>query len=400
MKAPFPHGLVLVLAFAQLVAWGVFYYAFAVLMVPIGADLGWSKTALSGALSLGLATNGLTAYAVGRWIDRYGGRRLMMAGATVGALLLLLWSGIDQLWQLYAIWVGIGMVSATLLYESAFAVVTRALPQDYRRAILYITLLGGLASTVFIPLTQFLADSLGWRQSLIALSAIVWPICFGIPYLFLRDRERLADLPLEQAQTAHDAPVRHALSQATFWFLAVSFVSYALFYTSLLFHLVPMLAEKGFGAGAAVLIYSCIGPAQVAGRAIMLALERRFSVTLAGVLGTLLPMIGLLALAVATPESGLAFLFAIAFGAGMGIKTIVQATATPEFIGRAGYGAIQGAIMMPVYAAQALAPIAAAAIWQFAGGYDAVRLVLFVVAGLAVLAFLAAAWKAPRRRAK
>src|SRR6266851_5508464 len=90
----FPWELVLALALAQLVAWGVLYYAFAILMGPMGADFGWSKTEMSGALSLGLAVTGVASYSVGRWIDRHGGRALMAAGSLFGSVLLVLWSQI------------------------------------------------------------------------------------------------------------------------------------------------------------------------------------------------------------------------------------------------------------------------------------------------------------------
>ena len=86
----FPWPLVLALALAQLVAWGTFYYAFAILMTPMGAELGWSKAEMNGALSLGLAVTGLASFAAGRWIDHHGGRALMTLGALVGAVLLML----------------------------------------------------------------------------------------------------------------------------------------------------------------------------------------------------------------------------------------------------------------------------------------------------------------------
>jgi len=77
----FPWPLVSALALAQLVAWGTFYYAFAILMTPMGVELGWSKADMNGALSLGLAVTGTASFAVGRWIDLHGGRTLMALGS-------------------------------------------------------------------------------------------------------------------------------------------------------------------------------------------------------------------------------------------------------------------------------------------------------------------------------
>src|SRR5688572_25583097 len=151
--APFRWSLVLPLAFGQLVSWGSLYYGFAVIAGPMASELGWSKPEVNGALSLGLAMTGIASFFAGRLIDRHGGRIPMTAGSIAATALLILWSRIDTLWQLYAIWAAMGAVFSTVLYEPVFAVMARELKQDYRRGIVIITLLGGLASTVFIPLT-------------------------------------------------------------------------------------------------------------------------------------------------------------------------------------------------------------------------------------------------------
>ncbi len=391
----FPWELVSALALAQLVAWGTLFYAFAILMLPMGAELGWSKPEMNGALSLGLAMTGLASYAVGRWIDRGGGRLVMAAGAVLGALLLAAWSQITELWQLYAIWIGIGFASAMVLYDPVFAVVARAVPGHYRRAITTITLLGGLASTVFIPLTQELVELLGWRHALLALAVIELPLCAGIPWVLLRrhgtPKARDAALP------GGDGAVRRAVRQPSFWLLALAYVGAALFQTAVLFNFVPLLGERGFTIAEAVTAYVFIGPAQVLGRIALLALERHLTIFVAGMAGTILPLTAMALLHLIEPSYGMMVMFAVAFGAGMGIKTIVQATAAPELLGRAGYGALQGAILTPVYVAHAAAPFAAAMIWQIGGGYNLLEQALIAVASISALAFVLAVLAAPSR---
>ena len=73
----FPYPLVSALGVGQIVAWGSFYYVFVSLTDPMAAEFGWTKTQISGALSVVLAVTGLCSYARGRWVDRYGGRRMM-----------------------------------------------------------------------------------------------------------------------------------------------------------------------------------------------------------------------------------------------------------------------------------------------------------------------------------
>ena len=395
----FPYLLVSALGVSQLVAWGSFYYVFVSLMDPMGAELGWTKTEINGALSVALAVTGLCSYARGRWIDRYGGRMMMTVAAFGGAGLLYMWSQVTELWQLYAIGIGIGVVSAMMLYESAFAVVARMFGADYRKAIIVITLFGGLASTVFVPLTQFLVSSLGWRQALTALALIQLPFCAGIPFVLLRGRETLDRGTSTTRSAIATTSIRAALGHPVFWLLALSFVSYAFLFTSLVFNLVPMLREKGYTTTEAVTAYAFIGPFQLAGRMAILTLERFISVTVAGLIGTLFPVLAMVVMITLQAHSPLVLLFAIAFGTGMGIKTIVQATAAPEFLGRAGYGALQGALMVPVYLAQALSPFLAAGIWQLREQYDLLQVVLLLTAGVSAAAFMLAARLRPQQLA-
>ena len=188
------------------------------------------------------------------------------------------------------------------------------------------------------------------------------------------------------------------LREPVFWLLVTSYVCYAFFYTALLFNLIPMLRGDGFTTETAIALYACIGPAQVVGRIAMLTMERLFTVTIAGLAGTLLPVLAMIILFVSDPGSPLAFAFAVAFGAGMGIKTVVQATAAPEFLNHSGYGVLQGTILMPVYAAQAASPFAAAMISQFSGGFRPLQAILLLSVVISAIAFSLAALLAPKRR--
>jgi MFS family permease len=395
----FPYLLVSALGVGQLVAWGSFYYVFVSLTDPMAEEFGWTKTQIAGALSVALATTGLCSYLRGRWIDRYGGRLLMICAAFFGTTLLFLWAHATELWHLYAISVGVGIVSAMLLYDAAFAVVARMLGADYRKAIIVITLFGGLASTVFVPLTQFLVTSLGWRNALICLAVIQLPFSAGIPYLLLRNRETSVSTAAPDDSTVTTS-IKPALAHPVFWLLALSFVSYAFLFTSLIFNLVPMLRERGYTTAEAVAAYACIGPSQLAGRVAILTMERFIILTVAGMIGTLFPVFAMIILMTLEPHSPLVIVFAIAFGTGMGIKTIVQATAAPEFLGRTGYGALQGALMLPVYLAQALSPFLAAWIWQLDGRYELLQVVLLLMAAISAAAFLLAARLRPGRIAR
>ena len=189
---PRSWALVWALASAQLVSWGILYYGFSLFVVPMESELGWSRTALNGALSLGLLAAGLFTYPVGAWIDRHGGRWVMTLGSALGVAMLAAWSQVTDIVVFHLLWIGIGIAMAATLYEPAFVVLTRLFFQSFRTKITLVTLVGGLASTVFIPLTQVLIDALGWRDALLVLALIVAVVCLPVHGLLLRDAQAVA----------------------------------------------------------------------------------------------------------------------------------------------------------------------------------------------------------------
>src|SRR5262249_60775888 len=86
--------------------------------------------------------------------------------AWAGGLLLVVWAHVEIPWVFYLLWVLLGVSMAGVLYEPAFAVITAAFGPDYRRGITALTLVGGFASTVFMPVTQLLITAVGRREPL------------------------------------------------------------------------------------------------------------------------------------------------------------------------------------------------------------------------------------------
>lgn len=394
--------LVAALAAGQLVSWGAVYYAFSMFIQPMEAELGWSRPALNGALSLGLLTSGLAAYGVGAWIDRHGGRTLMSAGTILAAILLILWAQVQSLWMFYGIWLGLGIAMAATLYEPVFAVLTRLFPASFRTRITTLTLIAGFASTVFIPLTQLLIEQLGWRHALVALALIILAICLPIHGLWLADgRPRggpAADEALARTAIGRTA-FRRALRHPVFWCLALCFVAYYATFSALTFHLVPLLVERGVAMPVILGVYATIGPAQVAGRLIVFALGRRAPTAIVGRVVILVFPAALLLLILFPHEVAMLFVVAALYGGANGTMTIVRGTAVPDLMWREGYGAINGALAMPAMISAAAAPLVAAFLWTMAGGYDAVLWVIFASAGVAAAAFWLAAALAGRARA-
>ncbi|HVJ55059.1 MAG TPA: MFS transporter [Aliidongia sp.] len=386
--------LVWALALVQLISWGSIYYSFSLFTVAMEQELGWSRSTIEGALSFGLLIAGLGAYPVGAWIDRHGGRGVMTAGSIVGTLSLAAWSRVESVAGFYLIWAGLGLAMAATLYEPVFAVLVRRFPISYRRRIMALTLIGGFASTVFMPLTQLCIGRFGWRDATLGLALCNLALAVPIHGLTLR-RETTRTAPVESAaQAANRTALRRALRHPVFWGLAVAFTAYYAAFTAITFHLIPLLIDRGVSMTTAIAAVALIGPAQVAGRIGMLVFGRRLSTVAAGQAAmTLFPasLLPLLAFPGSTP--GL-FLFALTYGGANGIVTIVRGTALPDLLGRQAYGAISGALTVPANLAKAAAPFGAALIWSGFGDY---RAVLWAVLGGGLLG--AASFRYAVRRA-
>ena len=362
--------LVFALATAQLVSWGSVYYSFSLFVVPMEQELGWSRTALNGALSAGLLLSGLASYPVGAWIDRAGGRAVMSIGSLLAVVLLFSWSRIAVLGAFYLIWMGLGVALAATLYEPGFAVLTRLHPATYRLRITAMTLVGGFASTVFIPLTAVAIDAWGWRNALVALALANAVFCLPVHALLLRDRAPPGHAPRRRGPL-FDLDFRRALTHPAFWGLAVSFTAYGAAVSALTFHIIPLLEERHVPTATMLAAIALFGPSQVAGRVALLALGRRASAKAVGRFGfTVLPLSTVLLLL--SPSVGALIAFYVLFGAANGVITVVRGTAVPELLWRESYGAINGALTLPTNLARAAAPWGAALLWNAAGGYGAV----------------------------
>jgi MFS family permease len=165
--------VLLVLCVTEIVSWGVLYYAFPVLAPAIAADTGWSIPALTAGFSLGLVVSAVAGIPVGRWLDRFGPRRVMTTGSALALPAVLLVAGAPSLPVFIAGWVLAGIAMAGTLYPPAFAALTRWWGPRRITALTGLTLAAGLSSTVFAPLTAALLGALGWRHTYLVLAAVL-----------------------------------------------------------------------------------------------------------------------------------------------------------------------------------------------------------------------------------
>lgn len=413
------------LSLAQLASWGSVFYAFSLLMAPVEQALGLSRTETSAALSLALLAEGMAAYTVGRWIDAGHERAVMTGGSLLASACLLAHSQVQGLVGYCLTWSGLGVAMAATLYTPAFAVLTRRYPADFRRKIITLTFLGGLASTVFIPLMAWLMAAWGWRTMLVVMAGVQALLCAPIHAWVLRGapqphgpahpqgcdsatRPRAAHLTNFTVRTTGTdgtkatigAPgqashsVRQALRSPAFALVGVFVVLMMGVSVAIAGHLVNLLRESGLDERSAVLLPAAIGVVQVVGRSLLYGLEHRVGVHTANRWTPALIPLGLLALLLALPtwsgQWAAAVVFVGLYGLGNGLLTIVKGTAMAQYVSRQHAATLNGALGLPTALGRACAPWLLGALWSPQHGY-LLGLVGLLLASLVALAALVGA---------
>lgn len=372
------------LSLPQLITWGSVFYTFSLLMTPLEAELGMSRAQSSLAFSLALLAEGLMAYAVGRWIDAGHERRVMTLGSVwIGGGLFAL-SEIHSVVALYAVWLWLGLGLAATLYTPAFAVVTRRFSQDFRRAIITLTFLGGLASTVFIPLFSWWMDLWGWRHALWALAVLQLGVCAPLHAWLLQNPKTVRYV--HDPQMPPPISVREHLRHAPFWLLALFMVLMMSVTSALPAHMIALLQEAGLSPSWVIAIPAAIGVIQVVGRWLLFVFERHWDVHIANRwIPTLVPL-GLFVLLIGGLNPIASLLFVVLYGLGNGMNTIVKGTAMAQYVSQVHVGQLNGLLGLPIALAKAAAPLILGLLWSPTQGYTLALWWLFVCGLVGVMA--------------
>jgi MFS family permease len=383
-------------AMAQLVSWGVLYYAFSALMLPMRDDLQWDTVTLTGAYSLMLLSMGLAAFPFGRIIDRYGARWLMSTCSLFAVLLVLAWSQVTAVWHFYAVMTGVGVVCAGVLYDPAFALVAVWFRRFRGRALALLTFWGALASVVFIPLTSLLNTQWGWRTALMILAAVLAVVTIPIHVLLVRhhpgDVGALPDgepptTPDEPAQPMrHDTSVPAATAVRGRYFMAMTgiFALSTFVGVTLTTHAVPLLVAFDHSLTTAGWVAALFGLMSLTGRVVVGPLVDR--IPLWRLLGILLGMqlLGLSILLLAGQLLAGAVLYMVCVGVGVGTITILRAAMLADAYGHAAYATIGGVQNVVFMLFRTVAPLGASLWIGYWHGYSALLELLMALVVLAL----------------
>ncbi|MQA81781.1 MAG: MFS transporter [Streptosporangiales bacterium] len=384
---PGPRRALVALCITEVTSWGVLYYAFPVVISTLTRDTGWSTGAAMGAFSAGAVVSAVAGVWVGRFIDRHGPRGIMTLGSATGVLAVLAIAWAPTLPWFYAAWVLAGLAQAAVLYPPAFTALTRWYGPHRVGALTALTLLGGLASTVFAPLTAALLDVASWRETYVVLAVVLGAVTIPLHALCLTPPWPEAPRPNRYEPTNGNA--RTVVRGRSFAFLTITMALGAFGMYAATVNLVPLLAERGVSTRLAAIALGLCGAGQVLGRLAYSPFARRTTprtrtagVLAAGAVSVL--VLGLLPGPV-TALIGIAILAGVVRGA----HTLVQATAVADRWGTHAFGHINGVFSAPTTALVALAPAAGALLGDLFGGFPTAYTML---AALTLAAATLAIW--------
>jgi len=352
------------LGVAQIFAWGTSFYFPAVLAAPIVADTGWPLGGVVGGVSIGLLVGGLVSPRVGRAIERYGGRPVLLASSLLFAAGLAGIALAPNLGVYLTAWAVVGLGMGTGLYDAAFAALGTIYGKDARAPITNLTLFGGFASTVCWPLGAALVEACGWRTTALVYAAIHLAIALpmqlvAIPRQSVRPGHRGGDAVTPSAEPSGTGLT--AAQRTQFALLALVLTISSAIGAIVVVHLLIFLEARGLAFAAAVTLGTLFGPSQVGARVIESLFGRHYHPIWTMVASCTFMAVGLLLLLVDLPIAAVAILL---YGGGYGIMWIARGTLPLALFGPARYARLMGRLAMPALIAQALAPSAGAVLLE------------------------------------
>ncbi len=369
----------------QCVYWGMLYYGFSVLLVPMVDELHSTRAVVAGAFSVGLLVMALVAPQIGRWVDRDHAPRVMRVGAWIAVGGALAASQVPGVVSLYVVWAILGLAMASLFYEPALGLVIRTVKIDSERlrALASVTVIAGLASTIFLPVMAFTVQRIGWRSTEIAIAVVVVVASASLQHYVL---------PSFQAEPAHaPAAAAGALTvrvrrPAAFAVLAVVFVLSMLGGMALTTILIPVVVERGQSPTTAATVLAALGVMQLPGRIWMLRGGRASSIR-----GLLALQLGLqtigMALVAVNGWIGLTAIGVACFGGGSGLHTLARPWALQSIYGVSEAGRVNGVMARYEGFARAGGPVLAALLYGQAGAVS-----VFGGLGVALLMVAPISW--------
>jgi MFS transporter, OFA family, oxalate/formate antiporter len=398
-RLPFHYGWIVLacLCLAGFARQGPAVAVLSVFVVPMTGELGWSRTEISGAVSLGGVLAAVISPFLGPILDRRGARLILclaVAGTGISTMALSFAQSLAVFYLLFCFarmnWAGpfdLGLYGAL----NNWFVARRALATS-------INTLAQMSGLVALPIIAQLAMQGGdWRRGWIAVGATVLIVGFVPVWLLLVRRPEDVGLSPDRlaGSTEHGKVAeprftrREAMRTSAFWLLSLYTVLVYPVQAGVSLHQAPHLIERGLSPFTAATIIGFFSAMSAVASFGIGFLPRRWPLRYALLVAAALLSAGSLGL-IGVEAVHTAYLAAGVFGLGIGGIMTLLPMAWADYFGRESYGAIRGVALSLQVLAQAAGPIASAVLRDWSGDYGGSLLLFGSLAGMAALAALAA----------
>ena len=364
------------------------YTVFGLFLIPISTEFGWSRAAVSFVLFI-IAVAGAVSYPiVGRLIDRYGARPVILTGNVLFAASVASVSLVEaSRFQFYFVYALIG-ISAAIPSSVMFTKVIAGW-FDARRG-LFLGIAGGLGNGVgaaLSPLFVFvLISSYGWRAGFQGIGAAIILVGFPVLYLLLRDPPRdVSRSATEHLEKTAGLTLAEALKTPTFWIILAAIALGAGCMTAIFAHVVPMLLDRGIPAGQATTVLAMFSLVTAGWQIGMGYMLDRIPRPWIAAPFYLLALTGLVLLE-STSSYPLLLLSAVLMGLGLGTEYGILPYFLSRYFGTRHYGAISGSMYGVIVLTQGLTPFLMDLVFDITGTYDPA--IIAICIGLAAGAVL------------
>lgn len=362
-------------------------------LVPISQEFGWPRAAVSGVLGLMALIAAVSYPVIGRAMDKWGVKPILLAGHVAMALLIMtLAFAPPNIVLFYIQFAAVGIAGA--ICSSAMISKIVANWFDANRGLMLGVTAGagnGIGATIMPIVAGVLIPIIGWRQTYLAIGAIV--ILIGLPIMSAWLRDAPADKP-DTAEITTSAALeglsfREAIGTSRFWLLLSAVASGAGGMCAVFTHVVPMMTDRGFGIGEATAVVAVFALVTAGWQIATGGLLDRVPTPRLIVPMYLLAIVGLLLLQFGA-STGVTILAGVLLGIGMGAEYGALAYFASRYFGLAHYGVIIGALYAATILAQGITPALMDASFDRTGSYDEATLAIAAVLalGTALLLFL------------
>ncbi len=362
----------------------LFVYTFAVFVKPLSAQFGWSRESVSLGFGLAAITLGLISPLLGRWIDRFGPRRIILPSMTVYSCAILSLALLrSHLWQFYVTCIVLGLVGNGAAHLAYSRSISTWFQRRLGMALAFVMVGAGLGAMILPVVAQAIISRAGWRAAYLSLGCLA--LLLGLPlswrYIVERGEVRQKTAPVSYPGRTW----QQGLRSFAFWIIvAVLFVS-SISMNGAITHLSALLTDRGITAADAALCASVLGGSSLLGRiGVGWLLDRFFGARVALVVNLITAAgIFLLARASSFPAGCLA---AALIGIGAGGEAAITPYLLTRYFGLRAFSTLYGLTWTFYAAAGAIGPVILGRAFDLTGSYTS--LLIGLAAALALAAAL------------